>query len=308
VSVVIGVDGGASRSRAVVLAAAPAEAPRELARAEGGAALVDPAAPSAAADAVASVVREAATRGGVELPVAGLVAALAGAGREGARAAVETCLRERGLAHAVSVTTDAEAARHDAFGTGPGVLVIAGTGSIVVGADADGRRVRVGGWGEVLGDPGSAHDLALRAVRAVAAADDGLGPSTRLTGELLGALGLERPEQLIAWLAGADKRAVAALAPRVAELAAAGDPVARRVVDAAGAALSDQLCAAVRRLAPGASAAGGRPGVALAGALLAPGGPLRERLERCVRGLDGVLAGPVDAARGAARMALDRLP
>ena len=54
-----------------------------------------------------------------------------------------------GVAENVYVTTDFDAAMHDAFGKGPGILVIAGTGSIAWGRGTSGSCVRAGGWGQV---------------------------------------------------------------------------------------------------------------------------------------------------------------
>ena len=157
-SCVAGVDGGGTRTRALLLA----EDGAQLARAEGPAALVRPAHPEAAAGVVARLVRRAAATHGVPLPLRALWAGLAGAGRARVRRDLEALLREEQVARAVRVGTDAEAAFHDAFGGGPGILVVAGTGSVVLGVGEDGRRLQVGGWGAVMGDEGSGYRMASR--------------------------------------------------------------------------------------------------------------------------------------------------
>ena len=138
---VAGVDGGGTRTRAVIIDDTGAE----IARAEREGAVANAAAPHEAADAVTSAVRAAAVEGGVKLPVRALWAGLAGAGREAARDAVTDALSRVGLAEAIEVGTDVEAAFHDAFGKGTGVMLIAGTGSIAWARDERGVMHRVGG-------------------------------------------------------------------------------------------------------------------------------------------------------------------
>ena len=67
----------------------------------------------------------------------------------------------------IDVVGDMEIALEAAFDTGPGVIVIAGTGSIAYGRDAAGATARAGGWGFAIGDEGSAHWIGREAVRAI---------------------------------------------------------------------------------------------------------------------------------------------
>ena len=77
-----------------------------------------------------------------------------------------------------------------ALGMQPGVVVVAGTGSVILGIDDAGRRVRVGGWGPLYGNEGSAQHITAAALRAAAHAYDGRGPSTALVDALAQALSL----------------------------------------------------------------------------------------------------------------------
>ncbi len=124
---------------------------RESARAEGPPTLIDPAHPKATIGVIVDLCREVAAKGGADLPVAGLWAGIAGAGTEPTKGVVEMALREAGLSSRTSVGADAEATFHDAFPSGPGILLISGTGSIALARGGDGSRVRVGGgvciWG-----------------------------------------------------------------------------------------------------------------------------------------------------------------
>ncbi len=83
------------------------------------------------------------------------------------------------LAH-TRVVSDCQTACFGATLGRPGVLIIAGTGSIVVAQNEAGQYCRVGGWGHILGDAGSAHWMSVEAVKAAIAAEEGLGTQTRL--------------------------------------------------------------------------------------------------------------------------------
>jgi len=296
---VIGIDGGGTATRALILD----ERGRELARAEGGPALVDRPGQPIDIEAVATTVQRAAAAAGIDLPAAALCAGFAGVGREMERRAVEEALTGR-LASVARVITDAEAAFFDAFGDGPGLLLIAGTGSMGFGRGEDGREARTGGWGLLLGDEGSGYDIGLSGLRAAARAADGRGNATELLPRLMAELGLARPEELIPWAARAPKTAFAALAPTVCELAGAGDEVAAEIVTAAVASLTAHVDALLARLGPWSSP----PGLALAGGLLAPGGPLREVVTTAATERACVVLGThVAPVRGAAGLALREL-
>ena len=299
VPLVAGVDGGGTRTRVLLLARDGATA----GRAEGPAALVRPDRPAAAARVVADMVRRAAEAAGAALPLPAVWAGLAGAGRSRVRRALEAALRHERISRAVRVGTDVEAAFHDAFGAGAGIVVVAGTGSVVLGAGEDGRRLQVGGWGGVMGDEGSGYHIGVSALRAIATATDRRAPPTALTAAVLGSLGLDRPRQLSAWAESATKADIAALAPLAIRTSRSGDAPATAVVRRALGALGDQLTAAIRELAP--SPSGDPPTVALAGGLISPDGPLRADAEQLVASAGGrLLPRAVIPERGAARLAL----
>ena len=84
----------------------------------------------------------------------------------------------------IEVVGDSVIALEAAFGTGPGVVAIAGTGSIVYGRDADGQVARAGGWGFAISDEGSGHWIGRRAISAIVTAFD-QGIETALTSMVL---------------------------------------------------------------------------------------------------------------------------
>lgn len=297
---VVGVDGGGTHTRAVVLDADGSE----LGRADGGAAMADARNPGEAAGAVAEACAEALGRAGLSLPADALWAGLTGAGREASRSAVELELERLGVAKDVHVGTDVGAAFHDAFGDGPGILMISGTGSIAWGRAEDGREGRVGGWGHHIGDEGSGWAIGLEALRLVARQADGRSGRTRLQGAVLEFLHLAAVDDLIPWAGAATKTRVAALAPVVAAAAAAGDAAAGEILVQAVADLEAHVLAVHERLGPWSTP----PRVALSGGLLRPGRPLRRPLEEALAPHRlHPLERDLDPALGAARLALARL-
>ena len=261
---------------------------------------MDPADPKATIGVIVDLCREVAAKGGADLPVAGLWAGIAGAGTEPTRGVVETALGEAGLSSRTSVGADAEATFHDAFPSGPGILLISGTGSIALARGADGSRVRVGGWGGHLGDEGSGYRIGMAALRAIARGEDGRGLSTGLRDPVLQALGVDGPADLIKWTATARKADVAALVPLICEVAEAGDQAATTLIERAVDELVEHVRTLVRRLEPWPAT----PEVALAGGLIEEAGPLRLRVIPAIEGLPCRHRDrAVDGARGACALA-----
>ena len=292
----MGIDGGGTRTRVALVDGAG----RECARAEGPPTLIDPADPKATLGVIVDLCREVAAKGGADLPVAGLWAGIAGAGTEPMKGVVETALGEAGLSSRTSVGADAQATFHDAFPSGPGILLISGTGSIALARGSDGSRVRVGGWGVHLGDEGSGYRIGMAALRALARGEDGRGVPTKLRDPVLEALGVAGPPELIKWTATSRKADVAALVPLICEVAEAGDQAATTVIEKAVDELVEHVRTLVRRLEPWPAT----PEVALAGGLIEQAGPLRLRVVQAMEGLPCRLRhGAVDGARGACSLA-----
>ena len=133
-----------------------------------------------------------------------------------------------------------------------GVVVIAGTGTVAAGRDPAGNEFRTIGQGRVFGDFGSEFDVSELAVRAVANAYTGRGPSTMLTELLCARTEVASVEELIERIARADSRLrspeVANMAPLVLEATEAGDLVARNILEEIGQALGETAGLVATRL------------------------------------------------------------
>ena len=157
-----------------------------------------------------------------------------------------------------------------AFGEGPGIVVVAGTGSVVLGRDPEGRMLRRGGYGWQMGDEGSGYAIGRAALGAVSRAQDGRSPETALTPVLMEVTRSLDFDALVRWAASAGPAEVAALAPHVLHTAERGDLVAQGIADYA----ARELSALVLRLAD-EFPTGERVGVALMGGMLAEERSLR---------------------------------
>lgn len=146
----------------------------------------------------------------------------------------------------VIIENDVVVAYLGALGPRAGMLMQAGTGSLIAAVAEDQPPVVLDGWGHLAGDRGSGFALGRAGLRAAYAAWDGTGPATALVATIIGT----DPEQRIRALYAAESpiRAVAALAPTVLRAASDGDEVAFEVVDAVAAALVAQVLAAAKAL------------------------------------------------------------
>ena len=299
--IVIGVDGGGSKTRVLVTD----ERGDRISDVEGPGSAVRPGHVERSAEVIADLVREAlSARQMTHVMPKVLCVGVAGVGRDIERQALWQALASRELAEEIVVHTDGTVALDDAFGDGPGVLLVAGTGSICLARGPTGSLYRCGGWGPVIGDEGSGAWIGRRALSIVAAASDGREPETALSGAILTAAQVGATEDLIAWAAAATPADLASLLPAIVAVAEGGDLRANALLSLG----LEELALHVRTLARQAfgDERAAIP-VAFAGGLLRRGSAMRRRLEhRLKSAVPGaqVRAEPVDAARGAVRGAL----
>ena len=243
---VVGVDGGGTKTEAVIM---------DINLRVIGDGLAGPSNPLRVGIAgAAAAVREAIDNAcaSAKLRRGDLVAAeigLAGARRKELRERMRETLAPLGIGE-IEVVTDAEIALYGATDGAPGLVVIAGTGSICCGINARHKRFCAGGWGPIAGDEGGGAWLARRSLRAVAHAFDGRGPQTALT------------ELACAYfhVTSADDLTTAIYAPTITNERLAGfgrdvvnaakddDPVALQIVEDGGLELGRAAVAVIRHL------------------------------------------------------------
>lgn len=303
-SLVVGVDGGGTKTRAILAN----ERGEQVAESVAPGSAVRPGEVDHSASVIADVVRDVLTVADMAGQRPRVVCVgVAGAGRESERQELLDALVARSIAEDVVVQTDLAVAIEDAFGDGPGVLLIAGTGSSAFGRGPAGATSRCGGWGPVIGDEGGGAWIGRRALSVVSAAADGREPETALTGAVLTAAEVSDASELIRWAADATPGKLATLAPVVVTVAESGDLRANSIVSMAVEELALHVRALARRLFADERAS---VPVAFTGGLLNRRSPFRKRLEHRLRtAVPGaqVQAGDVDPARGAVRMALKQL-
>ncbi|MBZ5675914.1 MAG: ATPase [Acidobacteriia bacterium] len=199
--------------------------------------------------AITDSVRGAAASAGLSEPLMFEAACL---GLSGGPDDKEALAKETIRAERYLITHDAHIALAGATGGEPGIIVIAGTGSIAFGRNAAGVTARAGGWGYIFGDEGGAFDLVRQALRAILRNEEGWGPPTALREALLEAVfentaGASSANRLLhLFYTGEYPRdRVAGWAKLVDQAARAGDTVARDILGSAAQALAT-LTAAVR--------------------------------------------------------------
>ena len=149
----------------------------------------------------------------------------------------------------IEVVGDMVIAMEAAFGSGPGVIVIAGTGSIAYGRNSKGETARAGGWGFAISDEGSGHWIGRSAVAAAMRAydEDGIeAGGDALLENIMKSWSVDSREQLVLL---ANKSAdFAALVPAVVSATEAGDATARNVLTQAGTELATLAGIVIGRL------------------------------------------------------------
>lgn len=191
----------------------------------------------------------------------------------------EEMLREIADPDALWIDHDVASNLAGASAGGPGIVVIAGGGSIAFGVDVDGREARAGGMGYLMGDDGSAWWIGLHAIRAAAAAVDRRGPETALLPFVLAHYGLPTIRHIVGVLYGPafTRDQVAGIAPEVVRIAAQ-DEVARGIVTEAGERLAGLAVAVATQIFPAGVAVDVYPTGGVFGAGTLVGDPFRDVL------------------------------
>ena len=175
---------------------------------------------------------------------------IAGADRPEDAATVRGIMARIGLNIPTIIVNDALVALTAGVGNVPGVVVVAGTGSIAYGRNAANRAARAGGWGYLFGDEGAGFWIGRAVLVAIVKQFDGRGPATKLTDLVLDHLHLKSPDALVHEIYGdaARPRRIATLASLVAPAIDAGDEIATRILDHAAAELGAAAASVITRL------------------------------------------------------------
>jgi glucosamine kinase len=233
-SLFLAIDAGGTKTRCLL-----ADETRVLARATTGSIKLMRVGEAEASSRLHAMLAEVAALADVNLSdVTQTCIGLAGLSIDAVREWIEREIN-RTVGGALLLAGDDEIALDGAFHGGPGILIIAGTGSVVLGRAADGAIYHAGGWGPAIGDEGSGFWIGQEALRAGFWAHDRNVATTLLTeiGELWGAKSLGEIVEK-----GNDRPSpdFAALAPVVTRCADAGDELATAVLERAGVELAEQ--------------------------------------------------------------------
>ena len=229
----LGIDGGGTKTHAVIT---DSEC-RTVGEGYGGAANPLRIGLEDAVLHVEQAVADACAQAGIEIgDIDAACAAIAGINHPIHYHTMKDALDEALSVGGLELVTDARAALEGALDGKPGVVVIAGTGSIAIGVNAHGQQARSGGFGPTLSDEGSGYYIAQRALQAVVSSFDGRSPRTTLAERICQRLGVSDPSDLPGVIYNSDSEPVdiAPLAELVDEAAREGDDVARQILTAAG--------------------------------------------------------------------------
>jgi glucosamine kinase len=248
----LGIDGGGTKTTAAV-----GDERQVLATATSGPSNIIRVGKEQARESLHQSVRQVCAASGIAPgEIAGTCVGGSGAGRPDLASVVQSILAEI-LPTSILVVGDMQIALEAAFDAGPGVVVIAGTGSIAYGRDEVGRTARAGGWGFAISDEGSAHWIGRTAISAalraadIAAVDGGSHAElqgSRLVASLLKAWGVRSLLDLARAANSVPAPDFAALFPAVA---ASDDDLARQVLTSAGRELAQIAGVIFRRLFTG---------------------------------------------------------
>lgn len=224
----LGIDGGGTKTRCVV-----GDEKSVLGTGTSTSCKVQRVGEACAHDALAAAIHEACVQAGVSpSQITRTCAGVTGAGRPEIANTMQRLLASI-VSGEVEVIGDVEIAFEDAFGSGPGVLVIAGTGSIVFGRNAQGETARAGGWGHAISDEGSGYWIGREAVRAALWERDAQNDSALLEA-LTKAFGARDFDDFIVRVNADPQPDYASVFPVVQELADSGDSTSISVLEIAG--------------------------------------------------------------------------
>ncbi|MEG1153728.1 MAG: BadF/BadG/BcrA/BcrD ATPase family protein [Ruthenibacterium sp.] len=300
-SYVLGFDGGGTKTTVAALSTENIE----LFRLSGGALNLNGESACKVQQTVASMLLEATEKADGTPPLSVCIGA-AGISNPSAESTLRRALSDAGFHGKVQIVGDHIAALAGAYGKPEGLLVIAGTGSICIGVDQNGRTARAGGRGHLIDDEGSGYAMGRDVLRAVICASDGRSAPTVLTSAVYNWLSVTSIEEIVsfAYRPALPKSEIAALAQLLPSACAQGDLAALAICKKAG----GELALLVHAVAAQLSLCSGN--VAMAGSALTRDSFVQSAFKARLFALlpaFSVCMPLHDAARGAALLALHLL-
>jgi glucosamine kinase len=238
----LGIDGGGTKTRCVV-----GDEKFELGAGISSSSKVQRVGEGCARDALAGAINEACVQAGISpRQIVRTCAGITGAARPEI-AGVMRDLMTSVVGGQLEIVGDIEIAFEDAFGSGSGVMLIAGTGSIAFGRNEKGESARAGGWGYPFSDEGSGQWIGAEAVREALRARD-RGHPGGLLNDLIAKLGASSFEDFIVRLNANRSVDFARLFPTVLAASDGGDGAAREILTRAGSELAGMAGTVIERL------------------------------------------------------------
>ncbi|MFN2340951.1 MAG: N-acetylglucosamine kinase [Halanaerobium sp.] len=225
-----GIDAGGSKTECIIV---DSESSTIITRAQTGPANYQVVGLKKACQEIKSALDEAKAKAGIsKLSVIGL--GIAGAGRENDKIKLRKELNQL-IETEFFITDDAQTAFLGATGGEAGIVLIAGTGSIAYGLKKSGHKIRSGGWGPLIGDEGSGFWIALEAIKKTVKANENRAEATKLEALIIDYFNLDSLQELIPFIYGNElpRREIAALTPKIMELAENGDKIAAEIIEEA---------------------------------------------------------------------------
>ena len=253
-AIFLGIDGGGSKTSCLI-----GDETSVLGTGTAGGSNVVRVGEAQARESLASAIRQACTVANLQpSQITRVCVGLAGAARsevsQPVRAMISEIISGEGTHPSINpdqitVVGDMVIALEAAFGDGPGVIVIAGTGSIAYGRSRNGQIARAGGWGFAVSDEGSGHWIGRGALAAsLRAWDESQAEHAPMLDGLMKSWKIETREKLVMAANATPPPDFAALFPSVLALAESGDPIARDVLTEAGRELANLAGIVMRRL------------------------------------------------------------
>jgi N-acetylglucosamine kinase-like BadF-type ATPase len=238
----VGIDGGGTKTRCVV-----GDEKSELGVATSSSSKVQRVGEACARDALAGAVHEACVHAGISpRQIVRSCAGITGTARPEIAGVMRDLMTSIVGGH-VEIVGDIEIAFEDAFGSSPGVILIAGTGSIAFGRNKKGETARAAGWGYPISDEGSGQWIGAEAVREALRARDSGQPACLLN-DLIEKLGASSFEDFIVRLNANPPVDFATLFPTVLAASDKGDSVASEILTRAGRELAGIAGIVIERL------------------------------------------------------------